>query len=523
MSGGQGHWNTCEEFRTAWKVAWLLASVIMLLKYGHLLERIEMVTLNAVAAKYATDERVVGPEKGPEYVFLRIDQANYEENFAQSSPLDRLKLTALLQEFEKLPDNKRPPVIAIDLDLSPNPRRDGEPLPEADRALAQGLKNLAAKGVNIVLPIPFPVGEEKNIRQKADWVEPLSRCTNIRFGLPSIFAHDGVVMNYFDAPSSFSHATCEAAMFSGSTTEECTLNAKKWKKLELDGAPTNDQLRSKLGEYLSPQEVLLVGPLTTAATDTGEQACQGRGIARDRLTSLLDRTLMNGLFRYLSGRKQLDPYLYPFNYQLIDRTRDHVITIPEDRFPELDAELNWHNKVVLIGADYGATDFYQVVGHQLTGSQVHLAAFASILDPITVWPKLAVYGAEIVSGLVTGLVFAWFFHKYLQSGYHTLWLLVNVAVIGLAVWALAQFAYWLLLNFKAWLNPGPLVFGLLLHQLFGRFEEAPGQSGTGEQTPQGVWRRLRIYSDKPLKRAGFRLIVGCAFAAVLWESRYIFY
>lgn len=228
----------------------LVASAIVMLKEVHLLENIKIYTLNITSGLLSKTIRPVKKKHQPSY-FLNIDQDSFEMEFNQSYPLDRGVLAEYLGKFGCIDssnmDCNKPAVVAIDLDLSPSTSikkeknireaiasndlntldnenyicfKESKDLEKCfyaskkEKKLYDLLFKLASQGIEIALILPEPVNNAELRRAKVKWVQYLISHPHIRFGLASIFSHNGTVLKYLKTPTSFSHAICRATRLS---------------------------------------------------------------------------------------------------------------------------------------------------------------------------------------------------------------------------------------------------------------------------------------------------------------------
>ena len=204
--------------------ALLVASIIVILKHFGLLDRIKIITLNAVSSTVATSFSGDAIDKNEDLSskkienntsLLVIDQKNYEINFNQRSPLDR----KLLAQYIKKISESNPKILAIDLDLSPNPNilvsdeksldslcdKDLVENKNEDDGLKESLSEISKK-TKVVLLFPEPVQCMSVRNRKIKWVQNTleNGNGNIYFALGKIFEQDGMSLKYIDAESNFS-------------------------------------------------------------------------------------------------------------------------------------------------------------------------------------------------------------------------------------------------------------------------------------------------------------------------------
>ncbi len=483
----------------------LVASVIVCLKSFHMLDRIKVATLSSITAVRALSDAEAVPSKiEKDLTKIIINQALYEDVFNQSSPLDRKELTAL---FKKLAEFK-PAVVAVDLDLSPNPT-------EQDNDLFEQIINMATTccpPIKVVLIVPEPVrpslldrkcradqdGElagnfnekQSALCTKYNWMQELLN-NGVNFGMSSIYTLDGMALKYFNAPFSLAGMACKAKY----PQEMCKPGH------EPHGQP----------------EKAYIDLLTQVDLNKNRQATK----------LLLNRTWRN----HLDESFILENYLTPFNLEFLDHHQSNTIypikdentgslTIPEEYRDQIEG------KIVFVGGDYGITDYYKTAVGSMPGIDLHFGALYSMLFPVEGdeywWPYLL----EIFFGFWIGLAVHWLLHFH-QKHPHIVLRFIILSAVLLILLLLALLSYLLLKHFNFWINPAPLFIGILIHNLvaflMGEKKSEHGivahtdnlQASTGlppDTNPEREHGKASLYqrSDKPLSYLMYLLIVGYA-------------
>lgn len=512
----------CHETNKMFQGALLVASIIVIIKGWGWLDRIQNSTLSALGTRYAAEFQD-NTELVDKVVFLRIDQTSYERDFNQQSPLSRKKLSALLMALVGLAEGERPEVVAIDLDLSPGPNLKLCERPQSDEAqrlcneqseLNDALLELADT-TEVVLITPQPVATPAARRAKARWVKSLIGNPNIHFGLPYISSHDGLVIKYDDEPSAFAHVICKAWHEADGGSNYCDMSAKAWKKIG-GGSVTPDKLR----EVLSGKENQLLAAPIESDIEVGA------------IELLIDRGFSTGIRQHIGSSGLADYFQHPFNYRYLAGLQNRVVTVGSASGGiHLPKQRDFSGKILMVGGDYGVGDRYLLPGMVLAGSQVHLAAFLSIRESLTVPPKFVDYLAEIGFGILIGLALTYLLENY-HHNRNVLWLAGNVVGLIAMPIGLAWISLYLLFFAGLWLDPGPLFLGMMIHLLYERFEVE--DETMHDKGIFGYWRALgddfreawrsaknggiAALADLTTKAAIYSSVVGYAAAKVIRAS-----
>ena len=111
-------------------------------------------------------------------------------HFNQQSPLDRGKLSAIIKQIL----DKKPKILAIDLDLSPDmvSKAGDEKLKEL---LTDTIKNNCE--TKLVLISPVPVRTRAMFNRKKEWIEDIcTPCNEVIFVMPTLLSNQDAVIRY---------------------------------------------------------------------------------------------------------------------------------------------------------------------------------------------------------------------------------------------------------------------------------------------------------------------------------------
>lgn len=423
-------------------VAILIASLVAILHHYGLFRGPDALFLRLATAFGRVDAPGPAGNPGdargtvPEVVVLT--EPLYERVFRQRSPLDR---SVLARSLERLfppegdgpcPRRNVPGVLVVDLDLSPDPPRVGDPvlLPgPADPAVAaaevdgdrrlEGLLTCLAGQTDLVLSRTIPVLMPGAREVKSDWQKRLCRA-KVWFAEPYIVSIFDTVL-WMDP-----HPETPARLAYG-------IQAGRAGKAPLPERPACNGLPA--GGGLAPQ---------ASAHETGEG----------------DRAAEDGNILNFNFARALDPLR-------IDTGAD----LDRARFKKED--------VVFLGGDFGIRDKYLTPAGSLDGTYLHAAAFYSLHHPVDPWTFGESPLFDIVVGVLAGLLFTaiheWFVGresaadarldgwKAERVGLAAFGALgLNLAApVGVALVLMGEAAEQLLNN--VWIHPVPMVIGMFLH------------------------------------------------------------
>jgi hypothetical protein len=347
-------------------------------------------------------------------IIVEIDQVGFEDRYRGRSPLDRCQL---LDDLFKL-YRARPALLVVDIDLSPalwitKVHADASSALERERqrACELGLYRLIeerADEVETVLMDPFELADPDASRAKKDWKCSME-ASGVHFGSAQI-------------PVSFGLA-----------------------------------LRGEAGPHS------LVG---VAAGALGDQ--RHRDASHDEGAILIDPRLYRGPggLGVVSVRELESGY---------------VEFYPGGR---VESWNGWHylgGRIVFFGAGYGSEeDTYLTPGGEFYGVEVQAAALLSRLDPLSEHSPLSLL-ADLAFAGAFGLATAWCWDRYREDrkkrgqpgrrGTAGVWvILLGVTVIGLLAVSL-KISTWLLQDAGVWSSPLPVMIGMMIDSITGRWLE----------------------------------------------------
>jgi len=428
--------------------ALVIASATLLLDHAGMLQWLDTIALR-LASTYAADptpgpgtSRDLSPAERP--VIVAIDEALWETEFQQTSPLRRDVLRRLLAALIA----HDPETIFVDLDLSPGPAAHSAD--ERDRA-QQDLDALlaAASGTrrtHIVLAAPFPVEDDAVRETKRQWM--LGHCAaGVEFGLAQIASAQGTVLRQnFNLPLLFARTRQPSAR----PTEGPAPPA---------GATLCDLAKTASGAIFLDPRADAQGP---------------------------------SLYGWV-------PSMYPVRPDAftVQPGRDLFLLARADdvsRLPDL------AGRTVFFGSNADVRDRFMTVRGEMTGLRVHAAMYTNALHPPEQFSEhyIASYVAEWVLGIAVGFAFAAGWRRYNDATLHAArggaiswadawrpwgWLLVNLVGLVFTLWFLMYIAGRTLAGW-GWINPAPVIVGMFIDSLLGsRADLAHG----AHEAPAG-WR-----------------------------------
>ncbi len=432
--------------------ALLVASIIVILKHFDLLDRIKIITLNAVSSTVATEFSgdAIDKNEAPfskkienNTSLLVIDQINYEVNFNQSSPLDRKLLAQYIKEISEL----NPEILAIDLDLSPNPnilvtdeellekikdcdkaldeievcdedlRKALEGHSSGDKTLKEVLKEISKK-IKVVLLFPEPVESIAVRQKKIEWIQDLLKDSNgnLYFSLGTIFEQDGMSLKFINYPSMFAKTI--------------------YNIYKNENGGSLDDLKSFTNEII---------------------------YNRDLLNKLINKPLRDS---YLFNIKNIyGEHLEQYN-AIYNKSLNHI----SRKISKLsDLKKVSPEKIIILGTDYGETDHFKTLMNVQPGVFLHYAALYSLENPIEHRPYIDFF-IEILVGMALGICLHWIMRiDFLME--HFLLRLIPIILVALFMLLIMYISKEILLNFNFWINPGPIFFGIMIHELVNYIKE----------------------------------------------------
>jgi len=455
--------------------ALLVASIIVLLKHYGFLDRLKTITLSSIISVAPADHNNNRKEDEEEPFLFIIKQSAYETYFNQCSPLDRGILSEMLSFFDT--EGNRPKVLAIDLDLSPNhepgkcidKNNDGKLSPSdnnnKDTKLLCRLESIAKNGTELVLVVPEPVLTKKAREAKLSWMKRLlSSSKHVHFGISTLLNHDGVVLKYIKAPSTFAHAI----MRSVKNIENKNNDNKEVTSMEVMRQPYD-------GGNLNPA-------------------------LEKSLSLLINRKWRNGLNEYDFFKDQHIKILNPDYIKLPDK---HIIELKETEKKDTDTEkfhesfanlgsLKIKDKIVILGGDYGTTD-YSITPHgKYTGVMLHYAAYYSIINR----EKKVINWVEFVLDIIVGFFLSLYLHWILKINFlikHIILRMIPVVSVIAVIMLLGFFSLLLFQKSDIWINPAPLFVGILIEVLVKFIVDGKEKTDNKIEVPGCFFDKLKDY------------------------------
>jgi hypothetical protein len=423
----------------------LMASAMLALEKVRWMDWLDAVMLNIVGTEAPT--ATSQPAGLPQLVL--IDVQAYAERFGARSPLDRTALSELLGELLSV----RPTSLLVDLQLEPAP---DEPRPrDLDQRLATAARpQPGGAGVRITLPLPVartPALDQGSIQWMRQQCE-----AGIQFGSAEVRSHFGSVVR-------------------------------------LDQDPLS------LAQVARPSAVPAHGEHSGRGAEPHVTLCD---LARNGATL----EVIWGLLGSTDQHHQSAPLAPALVKQL-------VASSIAWRPGQTAARLQTGGQLVVGGA-YDSQDRFitSAMAAPVPGALLHASA---LVNSGRDGHHALAWIADVLLGTLLGLGFsalwAWVGHAELQSA-HWRWRDVvrswAVPVKALVPWlaaaligyGLMKAAGWLMAH-SFWLNPGPMVLGMLLHTLLLKDEE---------EHPMAHWRSYTQHHPTwPLQ--GLMILAGLAF------------
>jgi hypothetical protein len=408
----------------------LMASAMLSLERRGWLEWLDAVMLSVVATEAPTQAQA--PDSLPRVVL--IDDVTYADTFALQSPLDRAALGRVLQDAL----SARPRTLLVDLQVEPSASED-MPRP-LDTLLADAARGSAGHaGTHVVLPLPArrtPALDQRSLQ----WMRQMCEA-GVQFGSADVRSHFGTVV-----------------------------------RLDQD--------------QLSIAQVAQTAPVASADEAAPSLCALARqGAALEVIWALLKDTQHHGKTTPLSPAvvKQLQ--------------RDALSWRPDTTAARLQAQ---PGGTIVVGGSYDPQDRFvtSAMPDPVPGALVHASAVA----PAKLGSSHAgAWVLDVFLGTALGVLFA---AAWRCVGRHSLetdqwrWRDVVKAWQGparaVALWLVAAvLAYGLmkasggLMAHGLWLNPGPIVLGMLLHTLLLKEEAEHPPINSG----RALWRALTLRDD----------------------------
>lgn len=466
---------SCHDFTHILGTALLFACVLTVVKSFHWLDGLDALSLRLASTWMSEDDRhgespQIVPGLGKPLVVAITDEL-FEREFEQRSPLDRGKLATIIARltgatwrdagpaggdestgagWELAKDRALPRVLIVDLDLSPihPPGR----MAEDEKRLDSLIKVLAQK-MRIVIMSPLWVVTDEAVEAKSAWMSQLCSSVNatsesaddsplsgVAFGYSDLVLHGGVLLNQDR------FAPTLAAL----------------------GARRLMQERSKAGQ-LSPdaQELL----------DDMKAAWSGKKFATpcSRLAGRKFGFLINPQWKSNPSRIGAvdSDKLFPINWAILggfDVLRLNRLDDIEKRVAMSSGSES--PAVIFLGSDYGTTDRFSTPYGEIAGVYAHATSFGTYFYPTSKTKKWFVFLLDFALGILFGVLFHKTWHKVCQGGeplQPQLFQLLHLGVLFAGIYLLLVMSGILLIEFRYWLQPAPLLLGTYLDLLHFHF------------------------------------------------------
>lgn len=449
-------------------MALAVASIVGLLHGFGFLGWLDAAMLRLAGAEVAAVVRSTAPRGMPE--ILLIDEAMYERDFDQRSPLDRAKLARLLQALLSDPA-QTPKVLVIDVDLSDNGQD------AAQTKLDAMLTHKVRSGLHLVLATPPSMNSPGAVTRKRAWMRSMRDQTCAR-----------------DATSSGPLGSLTFASALVTTHSEAVLQYSR------------DELT--LGTAASG---LVRAPGVCGQSDAV-------------LDDLLGRN--RGDLRPIEVLKPFNAHFFGAVASQTHRLRS--IDAPLGPSAAAKPAVSLADKVVFLGGSYDPRDRFRVPlaldGKEMDGVELHAATFYSALHPVTGNDLLA-WVADVALGFACGWAFQLMWAGQARSAGWAGWrgyfvpklvLVFNVAAALLLTWgAVMVAAYWFYPN-NYWVSPGPVVLGVLAKLLLTALHHG-GDHASGHSSPTVQPAQTTTVLDSPAarERLDWWFVLALVFACII--------
>jgi len=421
-------WN---EFIHHLTVAWLLACILTVTKSYHWLDSLDVISMRMAVTWLNLSPTENLPEEAKQQkssLVVTISDELFEQHFNQSSPLDRSKLSDLLDKLLAPIPEDMPKVLVIDLDLSPIKKRSD--WTDAETRLYAKLKEFAYKR-RIVLMTPLVVMSPEAIQAKQEWMQYLCEGNDI-------YGASGIHFAYPDLQTELSYV-----------------------------------LRHWVGMPSLAETAAL--PFPAAKPDYANT------VWVSRLPCKLIENGDTGFINRMAWQANPTPWktekvdLYPINWRIFGNI-DVIRLIDSKMLDDLSlGKKLTDSRAVFIGGDYGLGDEYNTPLGRLQGIYIHAASFETQFHKVGKANKLLVFIVDIFLGILAGYAFKFTWAQYhLQRNkgeqlaavfFGSLHLLVLIG--GIVV--LMLFSGWLLIEGKYWIQPAPVLLGMFIDSQISHF------------------------------------------------------
>lgn len=424
------------------QLALVVASLISLLHAFGALGWLDAAMLRLAAAaqiesRQSSEMEGVLPQNMP--LVLTINQSLYEEQFLQTSPLNRTKLAQIIETIAKGPN--RPAALVSDIDLSP---MAGQSSDAGQERLNMALASLVGSGVRLVMVMPFRVKSPELIDRKASWMRDMCALKMVgdkTNGQPVVFA--------------LSEAVTNLGQVLQYDTSRPTLGM-----VVADRHSDMSQLRPAAQAHQICQELLAPG-----------------GVEKWKLT-LLSALFSDEAMSAVIGEASQHPRFRPFNPAYLQRVLSATMPISAlDSLP-LDLAGKSHSleaRTVFLGGSFDRVDQFDapLAGERVPGVLVHALTYASEADGIQPWGGNFAFVLDVVIGFGCAVLFQmlWTWRRRVNLwaiqrgglasfiGSKLSWLL-TVFVLIVTLFLLSAIVVNFIYPRGGWINPGPVMIGV---------------------------------------------------------------
>lgn len=361
---------------------------------------------------------------------VKIDNTFFENEFWQKSPLDR----SILQNTVNNIAITRPKTIVIDLDLSPGKESKDEAAAQTkfDEYLVQLIQN---NKINVVLSTPFPVVSEELIKAKHSWMKRM--CDGgVVFAMSAIDVEQSVAIKY------------------------------------------NNQLPS-LGNLTASIEK---NGMTNPLCDLVKQGIEQSGFLTKEMP--FD-------FGYESKEKR------PLSMATF-ANRNHLVTALKSQYDTIKEQKS--GETIFIGSGYNPNDEFLTPLGKASGVEIHAATYYSNIHKTENIGHVYAIILDIILGFICGNLFhnSWkiyftAYNRFLGDNNESLTsyvktkiiLAINITLPILIMTGLIFSCSWLLYK-QMWINPSPMVIGVLIKSILLSKDDTSQRKHNGLNQKNGV-------------------------------------
>ena len=390
-------------------VALLIASIITILEYRGYLNWLDSGMLRLVSSlqKSQTSNNNFGVHS------LLISDTYFENEFKQSSPLNRQEIAAIINKVL----SKNPSVVAIDLDLSPifadvysNEQK------YLDDILFFNGRNGNSK---IVLITPFPVITDESLKTKYDWMVKMCN-SGIYFAYPNLVSSMGYILRYSSSIPTLGVVA--------NKVNDSKLDPKYNLCNIVNSGDQNTFFLSKLfplGDIFDTNNLPTQKPINNYFL----KSSYSQGTFINHLKQIDDFSNFNNIAVFLGASFNQNDFFYT-TYGVRNGSNIHAAIYASEKIPVSPLQ---HSVVLIIDIILGVAAGFVFSN---LWDRVNLASHRNFVNP--------------------GIFSLWVSARF--------WFVCAFAVLFLWLLMLLWLSSWLL-NHNFWGNPGPLIIGVFLKTL----------------------------------------------------------